>query len=105
MEAVIVLGLAAALVGVIAAVWFGIAAMAGVDRRAKENQGNAEAILDATFDGRPDVTFQITLSSLRFDQVVAGAKTRGYRLMAQSGADQYGMQTLMFERADNRSGE
>lgn len=80
---------------------FGLLLLLGVvgsSRAAQKNVDNAESVLDAAFDGRDDVTFQITLVSLPFATVVAGAKARGYRLAHQSGADKYGGQTLMFER-------
>lgn len=76
----------------------GIFGLFEMNRTEKRNLANAEVALDDTFDGRPDATFRITLTSIPFATVVAGAAARGYRLAHQSGTDQYGTQTLMFER-------
>ncbi len=54
------------------------------------------ATLDAAFDGRPDVVFKVTLTSVPFEDVVLGAQARGYDLSSQS--DTGGAQTLIFRR-------
>lgn len=84
--------------GVMAFGLIGMFGLSEMNKTEKRNLANAEATLRDTFDGRPDATFRITLTSIPFATVVAGAGVRGYRLAHQSGTDQYGTQTLMFER-------
>lgn len=98
MSRMILLLIGVVILGVMA---FGLIGMFGLfemNRTEKHNIANAETTLDDTFDGRPDATFRITGTSIPFATVVAGAGVRGYRLTHQSGTDQYGTQTLMFER-------
>lgn len=66
----------------------------------KSAKANAPTILDSSFDGRDDVVFKITMASLPFEDVVIGAKERGYRLASQSSDDRWGGKTLIFERDD-----
>ncbi len=72
-----------------------IAASSKAQRRSKQD---APKTLDAAFDGREDVVFKITGTSLGFDEVVLGAKARGYRLASQSDDDRWGTKTLIFEK-------
>ena len=64
----------------------------------REAQANAPQLLDKAFDGRPMASFTVAASGLPFEQVVVGARERGYRLDSQSGRDSYGTQTLVFVR-------
>ena len=74
----------------------GVALMA---RNGEKNaKANAPDILDDSFDGRDDVVFKISMASLPFEDVVIGAKERGYRLASQSSDDRWGGKTLVFER-------
>jgi len=70
-----------------------------VGKGQKKSEANAEAILDAAFDGSPDVTFKINMQSVKYETVIVGAKRRGYRLVHQA-ENQYGPHTLIFEKAD-----
>lgn len=63
----------------------------------KKAEASAPEALDALFDGRPDVTFNGHMRSMKFETVMAGAKERGYRL-AHQGGDTNGAFTLMFEK-------
>lgn len=89
-----VLGAAAVLLVVLLVV--AVRAVTSAQREAVEK---APATLDATFDGREFVTFTVSMGTLPFDQVVIGARERGYRLDSQSGRDSYGTQTLVFAKA------
>jgi hypothetical protein len=75
-------------------VWVGVFRV-GHDQKVAES--NAATILDETFDGRPDVTFNINMRSLKYETVIAGAKERGYELSHQAG-DPNGAMTLIFEK-------
>lgn len=63
----------------------------------KKSEDSAPKILDAAFDGRPDVTFKLHMRTLKYETVIAGAKARGYKLVHQAD-NQYGPHTLMFEK-------
>lgn len=75
-----------------------------VEADQKKAENNAEAILDAAFDGREDVTFQLHMRTLKYETVIAGAKRRGYKLMHQADG-QYGPHTLMFEKVVSAANE
>lgn len=82
-----------------AAAWAGFGLFVGAFRRRKKAEANAPAILDAAFDGRPDVAFTVNLETLPVDTVVIGAKQRGYRLVEKLQKSSSGEAwTLMFER-------
>lgn len=59
---------------------------------------DAPALLDATFDGRPDVVFKVTARTLPYEAVVLGAKDRGYRLLSQADDQATRTQTLVFTK-------
>jgi hypothetical protein len=80
--------------GFAALVWVGVAKV-GHDQNVAEK--NSEAILDETFDGRPDVTFKVHMRSLKYETVVTGATARGYKLEHEAGDPNRAM-TLMFEK-------
>lgn len=76
---------------------FGAVLLGSVGKSQKKAEANADQILDAAFDGNPDVTFTLNMATLKYDTVVSGAKQRGYRLVHQAD-NQYGPHTLMFEK-------
>lgn len=78
-------------------------AVALFDQSRKEAEGRAPQILDEAFDGKEAVSFTVSAGTLPFEQVVAGALERGYRLQAQSGRDSYGTQTLVFSKDSSPS--
>lgn len=63
----------------------------------KKAEANAGAILDAAFNGQPDVTFSLNMRTLKYETVMAGARQRGYRLVDKA-ENQYGPHTLIFEK-------
>jgi hypothetical protein len=73
--------------------WFALRS----DRILKEAIANAPAILDASFDGRENVAVKTTWVSLPYEQVIIGAKDRGYRLTNQTGTSNSDA-TLIFEK-------
>lgn len=82
----IVLGIAGAII------------LTGVGRSQKNAEANADQILDETFDGSPDVTVTVNMSTLKYETFITGAKQRGYKLAHQAD-NQYGPHTLIFEKA------
>lgn len=68
-----------------------------VEHDQKKAEADADRILDATFDGRSDVTFTPHMRTLKYETVILGAKERGYKLTHQAG-NQYS--TLVFEKTD-----
>lgn len=78
---------------------FGFIVLGSVNRGQKRSEANAEEILDKAFDGSPNVTFKITMQSVKYETVILGAKKRGYRLIHQAD-NQYGPHTLIFEKID-----
>jgi len=75
-------------------VWAGVFKV-GHDQSVAEK--NSVAILDETFDGRPDVTFKLNMRTLKYETVIAGAKARGYKVAHEAG-NPNGAMTLMFEK-------
>lgn len=75
---------------------FGIALLVRTSRLQGKAEGTADEILDAAFDGRPDVTFTINMTTLKYETVIVGAKQRGYQLTHQA-TNEYGPHTLIFE--------
>lgn len=63
----------------------------------RKAEANAEQILDASFDGSPDVTVTVNMSTLKYETVMLGAKQRGYKLAHQAD-NKYGPHTLIFEK-------
>lgn len=61
----------------------------------KKAESHADTILDAAFDGRPNVTFNTSMRSLKYETVILGAHERGYKLTHQANG-QYG--ALLFEK-------
>lgn len=92
--ALVVLGLLV-VGGFVAIVFIGLGKVEHDQRKAERN---AEASLDALFDGTPDVTFIGHMRTMKFQTVVLGAKKRGYKLAHQAG-DPGGAFTLIFEKA------
>jgi hypothetical protein len=88
-----VLGLGAVLFVVLVVV-----AVRTVGQSRREYEAKAPEVLDRAFDGREYVTFTVSMGTLPFEQVVIGARERGYRLDSQSGRDSYGTQTLVFAK-------
>lgn len=92
MAVLLVVFIAVALVGVLA-----FALLGRADRMRRKAEANSETVLDEAFDGRPDVTFTVNLTTLKPETVIAGAETRGYTLSHQL-SNQYGPTALMFRR-------
>lgn len=73
----------------------GIWLLASTSRAQKKAEEHASNILDATFDGRRDVSLTLNMRTIKYDTAVRGARERGYKLAHETGG-QYG--TLMFEK-------
>lgn len=84
-------------VGVAALGFFGFLMLGGIERKQRKAEANAAQILDAEFDGRPDVSVNVTMVGLKYDTYVIGAKQRGYRLLSDGRANGYG--PVIFEKA------
>lgn len=76
---------------------FGFLVLRGVSKGQKNSEANAEQILNAAFNGSPNVTFKINMQSVKYETVILGAKKRGYKLVHQAD-NQYGPHTLIFEK-------
>lgn len=76
---------------------FAFGVLGAVSRGQKRAESKAKPTLDAAFNGKPNVSFTINMQTLKFDDVVLGAKERGYRL-AHQNINQYGAGTLLFEK-------
>lgn len=71
----------------------------GEQARARAEK-KAPAILDAAFDGRENVVYNINMESVSYETAVLGAKERGYRLLSQTDDTPEGFsKTLIFEKA------
>lgn len=90
---VIVLLLALAAFGV-----FGFFLLFRTESQQRKAEAKADEILDRTFDGRSDVTFELNMATLKYETVITGAKKRGYKLMHQD-SNKYGPSMLIFEKA------
>jgi hypothetical protein len=77
--------------------WVGLAMIGKVEHDQNKAEKNAPALLDATFDGRPSVTFNLNMRTMKYDTVILGAKERGYALTHQAG-DLNGAMTLIFDK-------
>lgn len=66
-----------------------------IERDQNKAEKDSARILDATFDGREDVTFVAHMRTLKYETVILGAKERGYKLTHQSDG-QHGPMTLIF---------
>lgn len=82
--------------GLVLAVFF----VSSAGKKQKQKQADAPAILDALFDGSPVVTYSSGFASLTAAEVIKGALERGYELVSQGAANSYGMQDLVFKKAD-----
>lgn len=92
MAVLLVLFIALAALGVL-----GFFVLGGVGRARRKAEADSEHILDAAFDGTPDVTFTVNMTTLSPETVVAGARERGYEMTNQL-SNQYGPTALMFRR-------
>lgn len=77
--------------------WLMLGGVALINKGQKKAESNAEQTLDAAFDGSPNVTFKINMQSVKYETVIIGAKSRGYKLIHQAD-NQYGPHTLIFEK-------
>lgn len=68
----------------------------------KKAEANADALLDEMFDGRPTVSVQLHVKSLKYATVVEGATARGYRVLDGSALTN-GYGTIVFERVTTRA--
>jgi len=86
------------LVGVFVVVVFaGLFKLEGDQAKAERN---AAQILDETFDGRSDVSFNLHMRTLKYDTLVMGAKERGYKVSSQA-LNEYGAGTIIFEKLES----
>lgn len=93
---ILVIGLGAIALGVVAAIWFGIAASRAKDRTLTD----APQILDELFSGGQVVTYSAGFVALPFGEVVKGASERGYELLSSGDSNSYGVQELVFRKVD-----
>lgn len=97
----LVIGIAVLVLGFFGVIfWVSLGLIASTERKQKAAEARAPEILDETFDGREDVTFQINWTTLKYETVILGAKERGYALSHQAG-DPKGAMTLVFEKASS----
>lgn len=75
----------------------GFFVLSGTNKVQKKAEANADQILDAAFDGSPDVTFTVNMQTLKPETVILGAKHRGYALLHQVDG-KYGPQSLIFTK-------
>lgn len=85
--------------GLMAFGFFGFVFMGSMSNANKKVQQNAEQILDDTFDGKETAVYKVTSigGTLKFEQVLAGAEQRGYRLHAQNQDTEH-LTTLVFKK-------
>lgn len=76
---------------------------AATEQRSK-NASNAAEIFDRTFNGDAVVSCDSGFTDLPYDVVVKGAVERGYDLYSEGPRNSYGMQKLIFKKADPGSG-
>lgn len=94
----LIIGIAVLVLGFFGVIfWIAVGWNASIERKQKSAEARAGQILDETFDGREDVTFQINWTTLKYETVILGAKQRGYALSHQAG-DPNGAMTLVFEK-------
>jgi len=85
--------------GLVVVVVIGVAVSRDRSERRWQRE-NPDAHLDQIFNGEDVVSINVgPLSTLTHAQVVVGAESRGYALFHQGGADQYGLQELVFRKA------
>ena len=75
---------------------FGFALLGSVDKGQKKAYENAAQILDDAFDGRENVVFKIHMQTLKYEDIILGAKERGYRVANDATQNWYG--TVIFEK-------
>lgn len=75
----------------------GVAVIVSAGRQQKRAEGQAPELLDDLFDGDDQVVFRETYVSLSSDTVIAGAKSRGYRVADISTRDG-NLSTIVFEK-------
>lgn len=75
----------------------------GIESKQARAEKDAERQLDALFDGRPDVTYNLTMVGMKYETVVLGAKKRGYRIESQA-LNQYGAGPVIFTRDETTEG-
>lgn len=80
--------------------FFGFLVLGSVNKGQKKSEANSEEILDNAFDGSPQVTFKINMQSVKYETAIAGATSRGYKLVHQAD-NQYGPHTLIFEKVES----
>jgi hypothetical protein len=81
--------------------WMGLWLSDHARKTRKRAEARAPEILDAAFDGRPDVLLKVNMETPSYETVVLGAKARGYALVHETDGTANGIaKTLMFERAN-----
>lgn len=84
-------------VGVVGGIILAFVLVLRAESKQRKAEANAAQILDAEFDGRPDVSVNVTMVGLKYDTYVIGAKQRGYRLLSDGRTNGYG--PVVFEKA------
>ena len=77
--------------------WLTLATSLLKSKARKKALSEAPTILDSAFDGRDDVTFEVSDMTLPMPQVIAGASARGYRVRTQIAATKTSS-TVVFEK-------
>lgn len=77
--------------------WLAVATSLLKSKARKKALSEAPTTLDAAFDGRDDVTFEVSDMTLPVGRVISGATERGYRVKAQVAATKTSS-TLIFEK-------
>ena len=95
MGAVLVIVLVIAVIAALG--FFGFLLLGGAERKQRKAEANAAQILDTAFDGRPDVSVNVSMVGLKYDTYVIGAKQRGYRILSDGRTNGYG--PVIFEKA------
>lgn len=77
--------------------WLTLATSLLKSKARKKALSEAPTTLDAAFDGRDDVTFEVTDMTLPMSKVIVGATERGYRVRTQIAATKTSS-TVVFEK-------
>lgn len=93
---IVVLVIVAFVIGGALAVVFAIGLLASEEKGRKRSLANEPDILDGAFT-TDDVTFKVGAATLPYENVVLGAKRRGYQLIAET-EEPGNRKTLVFTR-------
>jgi hypothetical protein len=85
--------------GLMLAGWLGLALFVHGERTRKRAEARAPEILDAAFNGSPQVVFEVNMETPSYETVVLGAMQRGYALIHETDTVEGGLaKTLIFQR-------